>query len=230
MGFYDRRCSVSGVSLKGQRCHLVLLRQRGDRFEPIWSPVGGPYNRLGSIDVRPDVAVEVGLLRQAVRRLHAEGRLVSHWGPLQDTEPFFELFEPNRNRVTLDGDPIQLTLIHHRISNGVFDEMTPMEELESLSGVEPSVLYRRAFEGLEPLAPYSEELGATLSFRGGARQLIKLREWHERHQPWRVPSEAGQHSEEDVARFVAEARARLAPWPLAATSVEHAASMDFFLE
>jgi len=54
MGFYDYRCMVTGVSLKGAVAALVLLAPDGAKLRPIALPVFGEYNRLGAIDVKPD--------------------------------------------------------------------------------------------------------------------------------------------------------------------------------
>lgn len=225
MGFYDLRCSISGLSLKGQRCRLVLLRSRGGAHEPVWTAISGRYNRLGSIDTGQGEAAEVAHLRGAMKGLLNEGRLASHWGPFADHQPLFELFEPNRNRVTLDGDELRFTLIHYGIAPAAVDEVTTLDELKAWNALGMRELYDRAFEGLEPIAPFSDELG--LHFRGGARELLGLRRWHEQHGPWKVPSEAGQHFEDDIARFINEARERLAPWRDLSHAVEVAAEIDY---
>lgn len=227
MGFYDLRCSISGLSLKGQRCRLVLLRSRRGVFEPVWTAVSGRYNRLGSIDTGQGEAAEVAHLRGAMKNLLAEGRLVSHARPFADGEPLFELFEPNRNRITLDGNELRFTLIHYRVAPGVVDETAALEEVQGWNALGTRELYDRAFEGLEPIAPFSDALD--LHFRGGARELLGLRRWHERNGPWRVPSEAGQHFEDDIAGFVKEARQRLAAWPDLSHAIEVAAELDYFM-
>src|SRR5262245_61758488 len=50
MGFYDYRCMVTGVSLKGAKTALVLLDRAGKEHRPITLAITGQYNRLGSID------------------------------------------------------------------------------------------------------------------------------------------------------------------------------------
>src|SRR5215468_6514390 len=51
MGFYDERCMVTGISLKGAGgAALVLLDRDGDAYRPIALAIKGAYNRLGSID------------------------------------------------------------------------------------------------------------------------------------------------------------------------------------
>jgi hypothetical protein len=40
VGFYDQRCMVTGVSLKGARTVLVLPGRTGDAHYPIALPVG----------------------------------------------------------------------------------------------------------------------------------------------------------------------------------------------
>lgn len=226
MGFYDLRCSISGLSLKGQRCRLVLLRSRRGVYEPVWTAVSGRYNRLGSIDTGQGEAAEIAHLRGAMKNLLSEGRLVSHAGPFSDAEPLFELFEPNRNRVTLDGDDLRFTLIQHRIVPAVRDEVATLDEVNGWNGLGTRELYDRAFEGLEPIAPFSDALD--LHFRGGARELLGLRRWHEQNGPWSVPSETGQHFEDDIARFFTEARTRLASWPEISSAIEIAAETDYF--
>jgi hypothetical protein len=158
-----------------------------------------------------------------MNRLRDEGRLVSHHEPFSDEEPLFELLEPNRNRVTLDGDELGFTLIQHRIAAAAVDEVMSIEELEARNELGVRELYERAFHGLQPIAPFSEDLG--LSFIGGARQLIGLRRWHEQHPPWTVPSEAGQHFKDDITRFLTEARERLAPWSFLTHAVDFEAEV-----
>ncbi|MEV5202002.1 hypothetical protein [Streptomyces sp. NPDC053720] len=50
MGFYDFRCAVTGISLRGTDAVLVGLRPVGDRYRPLTLGIVGEYNRLGSID------------------------------------------------------------------------------------------------------------------------------------------------------------------------------------
>lgn len=50
MGFYDFRCAVTGISLRGIDAVLVGLRPVGDRYRPLTLGIAGKYNRLGSID------------------------------------------------------------------------------------------------------------------------------------------------------------------------------------
>lgn len=50
MGFYDFRCAVSGISLRGADAVLVVLEPDGDQYRPVTLGVTGCYDRLGSID------------------------------------------------------------------------------------------------------------------------------------------------------------------------------------
>jgi hypothetical protein len=56
MGFYDCRCMITRISLRGARAVLVpiiLLSQSENRYAPFGLGIKGTYNRLGSIDMIP---------------------------------------------------------------------------------------------------------------------------------------------------------------------------------
>lgn len=50
MGFYDFRCAVTGVSLRGSDAVLVGLRPVDNGYRPVTLGIAGTYDRLGSID------------------------------------------------------------------------------------------------------------------------------------------------------------------------------------
>src|SRR5262252_9175675 len=50
VGFYDCRCMVTGVSLKGSDAAAVLLQKAAGVYRPIALAMKGNYNRLGTID------------------------------------------------------------------------------------------------------------------------------------------------------------------------------------
>src|SRR4051794_22109502 len=50
MGFYDCRCAVTGVGLKGADAVLVLLQEDAGRYRPMALGMAGHYNRAGAVD------------------------------------------------------------------------------------------------------------------------------------------------------------------------------------
>lgn len=50
MGFYDSRCMITGVSLKGAWTSLVLLEPVQGVLQPVSLACTGEYNQLGSMD------------------------------------------------------------------------------------------------------------------------------------------------------------------------------------
>jgi hypothetical protein len=51
MGFYDYRCSLTGISLKTCDAVLLPLANEAGKFHPVTLGIKGCYNRLGSIDM-----------------------------------------------------------------------------------------------------------------------------------------------------------------------------------
>lgn len=59
MGFYDCRCLVTGIALAGETV-AVLIRGRGNSYQPISLPISGQYNFLGMPDrVEEDLGTDV---------------------------------------------------------------------------------------------------------------------------------------------------------------------------
>src|SRR5262245_23138792 len=121
MGFYDCRCLLTGVSLKGARVALVLLQPAGDEYEPISLAIEGSYNRLGSIDNIVDNShgqLVVGYFQQAIAADEVvcdEEYLRSHgcW-PLAKLGDLLQACERNINDelcVQLNGQPVVFALI-----------------------------------------------------------------------------------------------------------------------
>ena len=51
MGFFDFRCSISGLSLRAAHAvHVALIEAEPGRWLPLSLPITGSYDRLGSID------------------------------------------------------------------------------------------------------------------------------------------------------------------------------------
>ena len=97
MGFYDFRCAVSGISLRGADAVLVVLEPDGDQYRPVTLGVTGCYDRLGSIETgkTANVVVTDGDIlepRTNIKYLFINGRML----PL--TSRHTELFESFKDR------------------------------------------------------------------------------------------------------------------------------------
>ncbi len=209
MGFYDHRCALTGLSLLGQRCDLLLLRVTSGRVEPLWGAVTGPYNRLGTIDDAPDHARDVALLSSSWDDLVAAGRL-THAGDAVAPAPFFDRFEPNRHIVKIDGHPVDVTLFHHRIITYLVEEHEPPDDVDEL--------FRRAF-------PQGTALTATApdGVASGLRRLVALRH-HLGSRPFPRLGNAAQHGPDDVARSIRDARKRA---PALREAIDRAEAEDY---
>lgn len=211
MGFYDLRCAITGLSLLGQSCDVLLLRRRAGRLEPIWGCVTGRYNRLGTIDDPPAAAAELTHLGAALATLAREGRLVEEGDVVSPGEPFFERFEPNRHRVRLDGDEVVLTLFHHRVVQHLVRE-------HGDEHASPEALFDTLFSKTGALAPY-----ASVGLGPGLRRLHALRSWLG-SRPIPVPRDAEQHGPAEVARSIRDAKKRA---PLLIDAIEWAEAEDY---
>jgi hypothetical protein len=147
MGFYDLGGALTGLSLKGQKCDVILSRSMHGRLVPIWGAITGEYNRLGAIDDPSACRHELEHLSRAYSAHVSNARLEHRGDSVQPDDPFFERFETNRHRVTLDGDRLHVVLIHHRIAEHLVAE----EEAHSVS-VEQ--LFRKTFADTEVFAPF----------------------------------------------------------------------------
>jgi hypothetical protein len=121
MGFYDCRCLVSGVSLKGARAAAVLLEKAGGAYRPIALALHGTYDRLGTIDgVDPDINAEL-VLRFFLAKEKAGTFAIDreYWSedryPIRSVDDLLWGFErntnDNRKTALLKGQPVVTALI-----------------------------------------------------------------------------------------------------------------------
>src|SRR5258708_5960905 len=122
MGFYDCRCMLTGVSLKGADAALVPLRATGSAFVPLALAIKGNYNRLGSIDgIEEDANTEL-ILRFFLDKLQTgefvvEGEYLRAHNcyPIRTIEDLLQGFERNINdsasASVLSGQPIVFALV-----------------------------------------------------------------------------------------------------------------------
>lgn len=102
MGFYDFRCMISGVSLKGCDAVLVVLcPEAGRGYAPITLGIKGSYNRFGSIDfieegLDTDLVLAYFTDRVGDGRLHLDPDHEDSYGkPPNDIEALLNYFERN---------------------------------------------------------------------------------------------------------------------------------------
>jgi len=216
MGFYDYGCALTGLSLVGQQCDLLLVRTNGSRRDPLWGLVTGSYNRLGTIDdpaaddpSGAGLRAEIAYLKSAWTALVEAGRLTHEGEPIVEDGPFFERFEPNRHRVSLDGDRIEVTLFHHRVLALLQDKL-PDLSLESLVTM--------AFADAQPIAAVVPD-----QFTVSLRRLAALQKFLA-GKPIPALAAATQHTPEYVKRTIRDAKKRA---PRLREAVEQAEFEDY---
>ena len=209
MGFYDERCMVTGVSLKGADAALVLLQQEGRDYHPIALAIKGNYNRLGSIDGIEEDANTRLVLTYFLKQLE-EGQFVveadyletCNFYPIEDIERLLGGFERNINdngtAAVLDARPVAFALISKTIWEAIAaadpldeEELTDLFEQVFEDDPIPAAMYDGQ---LKKLAGPLRELAAVSTFLAG--RGIK---WH--------PAEDGtQDYAEEMRGYIAEAR------------------------
>jgi hypothetical protein len=208
MGFYDCRCMVSGVSLKGADCALVLLEEVGRGHRPVALAITGNYNRLGSIDgIDEDDNTEL-VLRYFLDRLKSGEFVVDedycgpdHY-PITDVEGLLWAFERNQNDdptvALLGGRPIKFALISRAVWNAIArahrpDQGTPEGHFQELFAGVP--IAEQTYRGrLEDVSQHLPELSAVNAFLT-VRQIR-----------WSPPKDLDQHYTEEMRKYLAAAR------------------------
>lgn len=207
MGFYDERCMVTGVSLKGSRAALVLLQSNQHRHQPIALAITGQYDRLGSIDMIDEDANTELILRYFLDQLatgnfavDAEYLRVSKAYPIETIEQLLRGFERNMNdgvAARLAGEPVEFALIAATIWKAIAGAgKAAGDHRETFRGLfdaepVPSQIYG---EGLENLSRQLREFAAVSHFLT------------ERNIPWAPATDGYQHYGEEMRQFLDEAR------------------------
>lgn len=212
MGFYDFRCMVSGVSLKGFDAVLVVLRPlAGSGYAPITLGIKGNYNRFGSIDfIEEDRHTDL-VVAYFTERVH-DGRLVldpdyegSYGKPPNDIENLLNYFERNVSDSTdecpaaaLDGRRLFSALI----ARPVWDALAALPA--------PRVSFPSPFDDI-----YGHHLPALAEH---LRELLAVNAFVISHGlSWRPLDEEGigeQHFAEEMEAFLASARLTFAGTPV----------------
>jgi hypothetical protein len=209
MGFYDCRCMVTGVSLKGAGAALVLLHQSSDQYVPMALAVKGNYNRLGSIDGIDEDANTQSVLRFFQESLRSgaftvdEEYLRGHGCfPIQTIEDLLQGFERNMN----DGEGIAAlngqSVVFALIARPVWDTIAAAAP----TPVDPALTsFKRLFKaspvGLEI---YAESVGAV------SKHISELAavdsSLTRRGLSWRPSEATGQDYPEEMRQYLDEAR------------------------
>ena len=207
MGFYDCRCMVSGVSLKGSDAALVLLQQSVKEYRPIALAVTGNYNRLGTIDgLDEDDNTEL-LLKFFHDRL-GDGAFVvddeyfrsADEYSIEDLEQLLCAFERNLNdydkTAVLNGSPVVYALVARPVWDAVVKADqgggSATEQFRGLFGEVPvaEAIYRGS---LSKVSRPLRELSAVNRFVAG-RGIV-----------WRPPDDFSQHYTDEMQEYLAEA-------------------------
>jgi hypothetical protein len=206
MGFYDERCMVTGVSLKGADAALVLLDRDGDAYRPIALAIKGAYNRLGSIDnIDEDENTELvlGYFREKLRC----GELVidtaeADGDQINDIEHFLGLCERNvtveADAAVLNGRRVLFALIAHVVWDAIAKAAPAGPRSDSASfrhlfpegGVAGGIYH----EHLEDVSTHLKELTGVAKFLA------------DRGIAWRPPDEHSQHYSDEMREYLDAAR------------------------
>jgi hypothetical protein len=209
MGFYDCRCMVTGVSLKGAGAALVLLREAGGAHHPVALPVKGAYNRLGSIERIEEDASTALILRYFLDKL-PRGELVveqdylrAHKAfPVENLEQLLTAFERNINdnprAAVLNGRPVVFALIARAVWDAIASAAPP-------PSAPAATVFQRLFKGV----PAAEGI-----YRGNVAKVTRpLQELSGVHQflagrglTWRPAEGPAQHSAEEMRAYLDAAR------------------------
>lgn len=221
MGFYDCRCAVTGVSLKGANTALVLLQQVADGYAPIALAVTGNYNRYGSIDMIDEdenTALVFAFFQSALRsgnlvvdEDHFRGR---DYYPFKQPADVLQAVERNINdnsrAVLLNGVPVEFALISSTVWDTIARAAPPSET--------PAVLFQRLFgaspiataiyaNGLDAVAAHVTEFAAVDAFMRG------------RGLSWSPTEAGGQDYPEEMTEYLEEALRTFADSPVAQTAL-----------
>jgi hypothetical protein len=201
MGFYDCRCMVTGVSLKGSDAALVPLQGRGETWSPIACAIKGKYNRLGCIDgIEEDANTQATLvffLHKLVSREFVVDvpYLRSHdYYPIRDIERLLAAFERNINdhpgAAVLYGQPVVFALICRSVWDGIAQAFASSASSASAM-VLPMDIYG---DNLAPVAAHMHELWAVHDF------LLR------RKLNWQPAENPAQHYAEEMREFLVAAK------------------------
>jgi hypothetical protein len=223
MGFYDHRCMVSGVSLKGADAALVPLQQTESAYVPITLAIKGNYNRLGAIDgITEDTNTDL-VLRCFSRKLQTGELIVDQkylrihgYFPFRTIENLVQACErnltDNPHAVLLNGRPVVYALI----SQAIWEEIARAAP----ASAEPAeARFHRLFTG----SPVAEEIYAS-NLDGATQHLHELAAVHDylaaRGIAWHPPDDPSQHDSEEMQEYLDEARRAFRDCPIVSQGLQ----------
>ncbi len=209
MGFYDCRCMVTGVSLKGAGATLVLLQQTGATHHPIALPVQGAYNRLGSIDGVEEDANAALILRYFLDKLQRGEFVVDadylrphNAFPIENIERLLAAFERNINdnpqAAVLSGRPVVFALIARAVWDAVASAAPP-------PSAPAATVFQRLFKGV----PAAEGIyrGRLANVTGHLQELAGVHQFLAgRGLTWRPAEDPSQHNAGEMRAYLDAAR------------------------
>jgi hypothetical protein len=203
MGFYDCRCMITGVSLKGADAALVLLQEAGETHHPIALPVKGAYNRLGCIDgIRQDANTAL-ILKYFLDKL-PRGEFVVAPGclPVENLERLLAAFERNINdnsqTAVLSGRPVMFALISRAVWDAVASSAPPLS-------APTATVFQRLFKGVR--AAEGIYRGNVAAVAGHLQELAGVHQFLAgRGLTWRPAEGASQHSSGEMRAYLEAAR------------------------
>jgi|SRR5579883_714164 len=208
MGFYDARCMVTGVSLKGSQTALVLLQKHHESYHPIALAITGQYDRLGSIDMideddNTDTILSYFLAQLETKKFVVDDEyLRSHEAfPIETIEQLLRGFERNINdfsEAACLGRPVVFTLISARVWEAIARASVQKESdrvtFDRLFKAD-SVARAIYAECLDDVTQQLHEFAAISDFLSA------------RHIPWSPPLDFFQHYDDEIRQYLAQAKA-----------------------
>ena len=214
MGFYDCRCRITGVSLKGADATAVLLQKFARAFRPITLPVTGNYNRYGTIDGIAEDANTRLILKFFLDKLQSgefvidEPYWLKDYYPITDLEHLLWGFERNTNdnheTAVLNGKPVVVALV----CRAVWDSLAS----SGSSRKSDEALFAEVFDG----APVAEEIyrGQFAKVSEHLRELAAVNDFlTSRGIAWKPTEGDGQHYDEEMRKYLATARKKFRDSP-----------------
>jgi len=209
MGFYDCRCMVTGVSLKGAGAALVLLQDSAGEYCPISLAIKGNYNRLGSIDeIEEDANARLVLkffldgLPLGTFTVDEEALAREECFPIRTSEDLLQGFERNINDgpgyAALNGQPVVFALIARAVWDTIAQHASPSDE-------SAPIVFQRLFAVSSVGAQiYAGALGEVCTHVGESAAFDALLK--ERRLPWKPAEDPGQDYPEEMRQYLGAAR------------------------
>ncbi|MBB6048678.1 hypothetical protein [Armatimonas rosea] len=215
MGFYDHRCSITGISLRYEKAVMVLLFPFEGHFSPFTLGIKGTYNRLGAIDrIEEDshtkLVVDFFLAHLGTGEFQLDKEFFQgeRYYPIQTLEDLLCCIERNvtiGHVVLWKGQPIPYCLISRTVWDAIVGSETLAPELTT------KAIYTSLFPESSPARLLYQNLPDSMDTH--VHELAAIQQFlGRRKQTWQPVDEPEQHYEE-IEEFLAEARKAFADTP-----------------